>query len=570
MKKIKSYIIAAGLITYCLGISSCKKNFAEINTNPSVVTTPDIKYLLTYSEDRIVTYQGTEWVWESTEQLFRFTQHMTTDPYEITNNVNTRFGTYYLQVLPNLFEIRRQIESKTDKDNYKKMGAITYVLQVLHGLKVTDMNGSIPYSQAIEGRYEGIFSPVYDKQETLFATWLQELDNAITVLADNSLASQNTYGTSDVFYKSDWTKWVKLANALKLRIAARLDLVNNAKTKEIFQQVMLNTIGVIETDDAQLSYQNIDYLPFGTSGDVNYRSTRYATTSIIKFLKASNDPRLPIYFEQNELQGSYRDTLTKYGVSLPAFIAPGDPLIRFQGGPADFTTNPTVASYLKNAFAVGNNSAGNAITRYFLISPINRKFFSPRYNSATSGDFKDVLVTAAEVCFLIAEFIQKGYAGSANTRGTAEDWYKKGITLSIKTMNGIAVAAGSATGYTGDGNAPIAAYLDNAAIKFNGVNNLERIYIQQYLNYFRNANEAFVFCRRTGYPKKTSTYYTWEPFNESIPRRFWTTDPGEVNRANWQTAMQEQGFTPNAQDVPTLSTQRVWYDKTAPNFGEGN
>ena len=569
MQKYKSYIIAAGLIAFGSGISSCKKNFAEINTNPSVVTTPDIKYLLTYSEDRIVNYQGTEWVWESMEQLFRFTQHITTDPYELTNNVNARLGTYYLQILPNLFEIRRQIDSKPDKDNYKKMGAVTYVLQALHGIKVTDMNGSIPYSQAIQGRYEGNFSPVYDKQDALFNTWLQELDNAIAVLSDNSSTTQNSFGNSDVFYKSDWAKWVKLANSLKLRIAARLDVANNAKTREVFQQVMQNATGPIETDDAQLSYQNTDYLPFGSSGDINYRSTRYATTSIMKFLKASNDPRLPIYFEQNDLQGKYQDTLTKYATSLPAFITPGDPLIRYQGGPADFTTNPSVATYIKNAFAVGNTNAGNSISRYFLISPINRKFFSPRYNS-TSGDFKDVIVTAAETCLLIAEFIQKGYAGSVNTRGTAEDWYKKGITSSIKAMNGIAIAAGSTTGYSGNGDAEINAYLDNAAVKFNGVNNLERIYIQQYLNFYRNANEAFVFIRRTGYPKKVSTYYAREPFNETIPRRFWTTDPGEANRANWQAAMTDQGFTPNAQDLPTLSTQRIWYDKTAPNFGEGN
>lgn len=569
MRQYKSYIIAAGLIASCSGIISCKKNFAEINTNPSVVTTPDIKFLLTYSEDRIVTYQGTEWVWESMEQLFRFTQHITTDPYEITNNVNTRLGNYYLQILPNLFEIRRQIEAKPDKDNYKKMGAVTYVLQALHGIKVTDMNGSIPYSQAIQGRYEGNFSPVYDKQEALFTAWLQELDNAIAILSDNTLTNQNTYGGSDVFYKSDWINWVKLANSLKLRIAARLDVSNNTKTKEIFQQVMQNSIGAIETDDAQLSYQNIDYLPFGSSGDINYRSTRYATTSIMKFLKASNDPRLPIYFEPNDLQGKYQDTLTKYATALPSFITPGDPLIRYQGGPADFTTNPAVATYIKNAFAVGNTNPGNAISRYFLISPINRKFFSPRYNS-TSGDYKDVIVTAAETSLLIAEFIQKGYAGSINTRGTAEDWYKKGITSSIKTMNAIAIVAGSTTGFGGSGDAEINAYLDNPAVKFNGVNNLERIYIQQYLNFYRNANEAFVFVRRTGYPKKVSTYYAREPFNETIPRRFWTTDPGEANRANWQAAMTDQGFTPNAQDLPTLSTQRIWYDKTAPNFGEGN
>ena len=41
-------------------------------------------------------------------------------------------------------------------------------------------------------------------------------------------------------------------------------------------------------------------------------------------------------------------------------------------------------------------------------------------------------------------------------------------------------------------------------------------------------------------------------------------------KSNWNAAMQEQGFTPNAQDLPTLSTQRIWYDKASPAFGEGN
>ena len=137
-------------------------------------------------------------------------------------------------------------------------------------------------------------------------------------------------------------------------------------------------------------------------------------------------------------------------------------------------------------------------------------------------------------------------------------------------MNDIAKVAGSTTAFTGNGDAPISTYLNNPDIRLNSGNDLERIYIQQHLNFFRNPNEAYVFCRRTGYPKKTSTYYPREPMNETIPRRFWTTDPGETNRQNWQAAMQDQGFTPNAQDLPALSSQPVWYDKTAPKFGEGN
>jgi hypothetical protein len=137
-------------------------------------------------------------------------------------------------------------------------------------------------------------------------------------------------------------------------------------------------------------------------------------------------------------------------------------------------------------------------------------------------------------------------------------------------MNDIAEVAGSTTAFSGNGDAAVEQYLQDEDVKLNGTNDLERIYIQEHINFFRNPNEAFVFARRTGYPKKTSSYYPREPMNEVIPRRFWTLDPGETNRANWEAAMQEQGFTPNAQDLPSLSTQRVWYDKPAPDFGEGD
>ena len=565
MKKIISKYTAFAFVLICMGsMSSCTKDFGSINTNPSLVTTPDVKFLFSYSENQLATYKGTEWVWESMEQLWRFTQYITSDPYELSNNVNTRYNAFYTSILPNLFEIRRQISNKTDKDAYQKMASVTYILQVMQGIKVTDMNGSIPYTEAEQGRYDSKYSPVYDTQSTLFDTWLKELNDAIAILENNTLPAQQTYGSSDIYYKSDWAKWVMLSNTLKLRIAARLENQDKTRTQAIFQEVMKDAIGPISNDDAQLSYTSTDFLPFGTGGDIDYRSPRYASASIIKFLKASDDPRLPIYFEQNGLQGSFRDTLNKYAVTLPSFININDPLIMYQGGPADWTTDPTYASYIKNPFQV------SLASKYFLISHINRKFFSPRYNGNTSGQFTDVMVTNAESCLLVAEFIQKGYAGGINTNGTAEDWYNKGITSSIKTMNNIAIAAGSATGFTGNGTTEIDAYLANPQVKFNGINDLERIYIQEYLNLYRNPPEAFVFCRRTGYPKYSSTYYARETFNEVIPRRWWTTDPGEVNRANWSSALQEEGFTPLAQDAPTLNKERVWYDKNAPDFGKGN
>jgi hypothetical protein len=570
MRNLKKYISASLIVALMFTAGGCRKNFGEINTNPNVVINPDIGFLLTYAEDRMITYQYTEWIWESMEQLMRFTQHLTTDPYELTSNVNLRYGTYYKDVLPNLVEIRNQIAKKDDSTRYKKAAAVTYIASILHGLKVTDMNGAMPYINATKGRTEARFDPEYDSQETLLNLWLDELNASIATLSDNALTNQYSFGSADVFYKSDYVKWTKLANSLKLRIAARLENVDNAKTRTIFQQVMSNAVGPITATADQLSYQSIDYLPFGRGGEIVYRSQRFGTTSIIDFLKKVNDPRLPIYFDPNGLRGSFRDTLTKYAATLPAFINVNDPLIQFQGAPADFTTNATRAGYIKNAFPVGNNNPGNRVNNYFLISPVNSLFFSPKYNLPDGGEYKEVAVTAAEGCLLIAEFIQKGYAGTVNTKGTLKEWYERGITASILTMNDIATVAKSTTGFSGNGATEIAAYLLNPNVQLNGINDKERIYAQEHLNYFRNPNEAFVFSRRTGYPKTGSAYFPRETFNEPIPRRFWLIDPGETNRANWQKAMTEQGFTPNAQDVPSLSTQRIWYDKSAPAFGAGN
>jgi hypothetical protein len=560
MKNIlKKWATGAMLTSGLLCASACENDFGDINTDPSIVTTPDPKYLFTYALNSLESYQNTEWIWENLEQLLRFSQHLTTDPYELSTNINSRYSAYYSNILPNLVEIRKQIDLKSDKDRYQKMRAATYVVGVLHGLRVTDMNGSMPYSQAIEAREKENYTPEYDAQKALYDTWLTELNEAVTTL-NGDLAEQESFGNADIFYHSEWLKWAKLANSLKLRIAVRYEGQDKTKTQQIFKEVVENAAGPIVEDADQFAYLDPDHGPIGD--DIDYRSTRYATKSIITFLKQTKDPRMVIYFNPNDLTASALDTLKKYNQTLPSFISPTDPLIRYQGGPADWTTNPSVAQYYKNPLNVGTN-------KYVLMSTINKTFFAPRRNGA-KGTFYDYMVTSAETCFYIAELIQKGYGSGTSVKGTAEDWYKKGITSSLKTMNSIAQAALSTTGLGADADAEIAAYLAQPMVKLNGSNNLERIYIQEYLNFMRLPTEAFTFTRRTGYPKNNSAYYPRDPFNELIPRRFWVDEPPlGTNNANWQKAQAEQGFTPNDRTAQTLSTQRLWFDKNSPAFGQG-
>ena len=552
MKKTILYIILA---TFSLLSSSCKRDFTSTNVDPTIISKVDVKYLFTSSLESLQN-RGGEWIWEDLEQLLRISQLVTSDPYELSTSINSRYGNFYAGVLPNLFEVRRLIDDKSDKDRFQKIYAATYIVQVFQGLKVTDMYGSIPYTQANEGRSKGVFNPVYDTQKTLYDAWLKELSSSISVL-ENNLANQEPFGNNDIFYQGDWTKWAKLANSLKLRIAARYQNPDPEAAKKIFKEVMSDPIGPISSISDQMTYNNTIYMPFG-AGDVNYRSTRFATENVVDYMKATGDPRISIYYEPNSLVGDFRDQLTANSVTLPSWINLTDPLVQFQGGPCNFG-NGEKNAYFSNGVPVGSN-------KFNLISTMNRKFMVPRYQGG-NGQYIDVLVSYAEVCFYISEFIEKGYS-SGDTKGTAADWYNKGVRASMTTMNTIAVAAQSPSVASID---PLVdTYLTKDKVKLNGTNNLEKIYIQQLLNFFRQGTEAFTLVRRTGFPKFNSTILPRETMAEIIFRRYPLNDPGAINRENYMSAMKEEGFTPNDISYEKLSTERIWFDKSSPAFGGGN
>jgi hypothetical protein len=560
MKRKYIYIIITALTT--LFTSSCTKDFETVNVNPNVVTDVDVRLLFTSSLVPMQTSRGGEYWNEGFTHFLSACQLVTGQSYAVaTTGVNGRYNLFYSSVLPNLVEIRRLIALKADKEKYEQINAITYIPQVMMALKVSDMNGSMPYTEANKGRDEAKYSPKYDSQESLYTVWLKELTDAVIILQKNS-GNQVSLGNNDVFFTGDITKWIKLANSLKLRIAARYQNQDATKTTQIFKEVMADAIGPFSSNADQLVHTNSSYYPFGVDGyNIDIYSRHFAVGTAIEFLKSSSDPRLGIYYDKNSLQGSYKDSLVKYSKTLPSWINPDDTKIMYQGGPADFQSNPAVSTYFVNPFN------GGGPNRYQLISTVNRKFFAPTVNGG-SGTVVDVMFSYAEVCLQIAEFIQKGYGSGVNTKGTAAEWYNKGVRASAKSMNDIAVAAGS-TSYTNI-DALVDVQLASAKVKLDGTNDLEKIYIQELLNFYREPNEAFTLARRTGYPKFNSTLLAREVITDVLPRRWWRLDPGQVNRINWSAAMTDQGFTPNDFTISKLNSERIWFDKKAPAYGSGN
>ena len=105
---------------------------------------------------------------------------------------------------------------------------------------------------------------------------------------------------------------------------------------------------------------------------------------------------------------------------------------------------------------------------------------------------------------------------------------------------------------------------------------LEKVYIQQYINFMNTPNDIWTTVRRSGCPKKGSAYLPWEEATVSgaeipIPRRMTVGTPTEddINYANKQAAVEEQGFTSGTPDPAVLSAERLWFDKQNPDYGAG-
>ncbi|WP_338394270.1 SusD/RagB family nutrient-binding outer membrane lipoprotein [Fulvitalea axinellae] len=562
-------------LAFCAGLlgatSACTDDFGEVNTDPNVVTKPDLAYLFTHSAFQMGDYKYTEWFYDNYQKIMPWTQMVTPrggNSVEINTlgPLGNRMSIFYSGVMPNLFEIRRQVSQMTAEEaaKYDKMVAVTYIIQAYHGLRVTDMYGSIPYIEAMQGRYDKNFSPKYDNQQTLYATWLTELDNAIATLKKEGDFLK--YGSSDFLYESDWEKWVKMANAMKLRIASRMESADLDKMKEVLAQVASDDVGLFDSEADQFVWDPATNYGGKTN---DFRGSPSGGDAFLKFLKRNNDPRLKIFFEKNQFTLEIIKEMKDAGKAdlVPSILDyENDPLYRYQGAPP--SPDKAQDETLKNLYF---KSVKFKDKNYNQLSHINRAFFSPRRDDR-EGVYTDVLFSYAEVCFMMSEFTLKGYVA-----GDYKDWYEKGVRASLNTFSDWGAKA-KAYDYEEITEDMVNAYLTKSEVALSGnkSEDYEKVVLQAYTNLFRLPTEAYALCRRTGFPKKTSTILPWETLIgggaeiTDIPRRYGLGDPGQFNRDNWVKAMEEQGFSLESGDQTVYSSQRLWWDKNNPELGAGS
>jgi hypothetical protein len=363
---------------------------------------------------------------------------------------------------------------------------------------LTNSWGDIPYFNALGADAGGTLSPAYDKQKDIYDDFFKILTKASTDLT----GSPNSLSTADPIYNGSVTKWQKFANSLRLRLALNLINVDPATAKAQMQGAFTAPSGLILTnaDNAQLNWPGDGVYNNPWSDNFATRDDHRVSDRFMNLMKANNDPRIPIFAQPSDANGSY--------TGQPNSLSPA---------------RAAAANYLVNASRPG------AI------------FYAGRTAYGTFGGngakTPSYLMTAAEMNFALAEAAERGLI--TGLPGTAASYYNAGITASMQQW--------------GVSAANIATYLAQPGVVYTpGTAGLVQIAQQKWIALYTDGGDAWTEWRRTCVP------YTVVPgvdaSKPNVPRRFeYGVLEYTVNKAAVDAATAQQGAD--------VFETRVYWDK---------
>lgn len=529
MKLSKYIFLPLGL---ALMMASCKKStFVSANVNPGTLTSVDPGAQFLYGSIHFA--NDFEYFYDYYQYIMPWMQYNTSGKGNVvgfnaqTGNFNYRYSNFYTNVGLTLEDIPHLIEKMpaSQAAGYVYENAIASIAKAFYAFYVSDVDGSIPYSQAFEARYGGTLTPTYDTQENLFDSLDTQIKNAVTTLESSPSTAQVNYGGNDPFYGGNVTNWIKAGNALRLKIALRELKRDPTGVASIVQSVLADNNQMAGVNDGWVLLVG----PAFAQQSSNYNPTGFlASSTMVNFMTQYGDPRLPIYYRPNS-QGNY--------VGSP--VDPDSCLMpTFQ---AMYTATDTPFSYLQH------------------------RLFTPNYNEndgngAGSGVGFFPYLTYAEYCFIRADLAARGV-----TSDNAGTWYTAGVTASINFYSARAQACGI-TGFTPVTAGQVTAYLAQTGIAFDPTRATEQIACQAYIDFFRQPSEAWAWWKRTGFPNTTSVL-PWSPLTANgtpitLNRRTALSilPASDANYANQQAAYTQMNSDPTWGGNPGNAQGRVWWD----------
>lgn len=511
MKKIL-FKISCLLVMFSMLLSSCTKDFQEINTDPNRIPkalpeqllAPALVSTLTYNLIRNRNFnnelmQVTVNMSDADGQVFRYEPRATLSDYMYN-------GLY--SELTNYKDIYKIASDTTEGHYNESYMAISLILQSWVYSILTDTYGDIPYFQSNQAKDSLNYEPAFDRQKDIYLDIFKRLEEANTLLKERTAIKAG----ADPIYAGNIVKWQKFSNSLYLRLLLRVsgkaevaDMAI-AKIKEIVDQKP-DEYPIMQNNDESAILKWTGVAPF-TSPLIGVREQDFRAPAIASFfidnLVIWNDPRIDLAYGSGSPTKTNRFGIAQYQgayAGVPSGYAPAD--------------NPQKKSY----------------------------FYSMTHNSNTGPSLQTDplsgnILNYAEVNFILAEAAAKGWIS-----GSAEEYYKKGVQSSITLW--IPTWAVAIDDYLAAADLQ---WDDNATLD----EKMEQIHLQKYYALFLTDYQQWFEYRRTGHPvlPKGSGLK-----NDGImpSRMTYPVYVQSTNPTNYKIAIANQG--------PDLITTQVWWQK---------
>ncbi len=545
------------LLAGVLVVSGCSSDdyMSKLNTDPSKAATIDPSAQLTTAE--LQTYGDLDATETVRSYLYAFTQQLmgcwnttnyggrhTADDNEMTHI----WKTFYANAVKNLTDAEYRTHGDALKTNINAVVRIyrTYIMSIL-----TDLHGDVPYFEAGQGYINGTTTPRFDRQEDIYKDFFAQLDTAV---AQFDVTKDEI--TGDVIYHGDVAKWVRLANSLRMRFAMRVSDVAPELAKQEFLKAVQADGGYLTTgdDDALIHYMQVAF-SFGSEAYQDFRANRtsqrlfgndpsnnpsYICSTFFYQLLNSGDPRtyqLCRFYCDDLMSATAPDNridLTNEVLAKHVTPQPRDP--------GAFAWEPWPTAYISDTLTLLKEKHPEIVVD---------KAYNTEPKMATNflqADNPGVVMTAAEVRFLLAEAQVKGWNVSSQT---ANDLYKQGIRLSMDFLT-------HNYGCEAVSDAAFQDFVSRNEIGHTAEKMKEAINTQAWILHFTNPYEAWANLRRSGYPRlKSPAEYGFSKAltdGQEIPVRLcYPVLTASYNKANYDEALQRMGGTDSWY-------ARVWWD----------
>lgn len=511
MKKTINKKIAVVFLMFSLALSSCTKDFQEINTDPNNTPTALPQQLLAPALVSTMQYnmlrnrnfnnelmQVTVDLSDAEGKVFRYDYR--------ANWADYLYNGWYTE-LTNFKDIYKIASDTSTPDYNTSYMGISLICQSWVYSLLTDTYGDVPYFQSNKAK-EGILEPVFDKQKDIYLDIFKRLDSANVLLAAGKAISS----TSDPIYGGNVAKWRKFGNSLYLRLLLRIsgkaevsaDVI--AKIKDIVETHAAD-YPIMTSNDESAILRWTGVAPY-TSPLLTVREQDFRAPAIASFfidnLVVWNDPRIDLSY------GTGSPTITNRWAIAPSGGA-------FIGVPSGYSpgNQPTKKSYFYSTS--NNNNTGPTL----MTEPL-----------------AGMIMNYAELQFILAEAAAKGFI-----TGSAETYYNQGVEASIKL-------------WLPNWAVPVTTYLIAADMQWDPNETLdekmEKIHLQKYYALFLTDLQQWFEYRRTGHPNLPKGAGLRN--NGIMPARM--TYPVYVqstNPTNYKAAIASQG--------PDLISTEVWWQK---------